>query len=522
VFERVDGAALVCDLFQSIVEFLAASLLEGSMSILQSRHHRLPVIFGAAVLQLFFCSLASAQQIAQCPNPPPNPPPTVLSFSVPADVCIPAGFPGNPIDFFDDYSWRAFIALIWPAKQGERGQPDQTAQLGAPNRPLVFETYKAEWEVFQPNGNVPADWNDYQRPAAIGLPATENPCALANIKFGDLLLSAFSKFENLGQAGFGNLAGPLVAQNKTYVRYLTAFNEIEFKQILSEKLYLRENLANKTFQNSAIDIKAAWIDMSQVEKPERYHTRKAFLLNLVANTCEEKTVGLVGLHIVQKTPSRPQWTWSTFEHIDNVPPPDGANKMTFNANDGVKMPDPSNPIVFPPPTVPPTVFNVDRLKPVHPQTQATNQRYRAALAAAGPWQFYQLTMTQWPLSVADPSKNGKPPNTFPGVAASTNFANTTMETFDQKSIATGCMNCHNGTRENSDFVWSLVTRAFPPVGAVIASQPPSPASLAVKSLSPNLFTAKAPPPSTVFTMPQAQLNSLIELKGLLETSRRSP
>src|SRR5437868_4526108 len=163
------------------------------MSVLQSRRHQLSAIFGAAVFQLFVCSAASAQPVAQCPSSPPNPPPTVLSFSVPADVCIPAGFPENenPIDFFDDYSWRAFVALIWPAKPGERGQPDQTAQLGAPNRPLVFETYKAEWQVFQPNGTVPTNWNDYQRPAAIGLPAPANPCALANIKFGDLLLSAF-------------------------------------------------------------------------------------------------------------------------------------------------------------------------------------------------------------------------------------------------------------------------------------------------------------------------------------------
>lgn len=479
-------------------------------------------VVSAGILQLLHCAGAGAQPIAQCPNPIPNTPATVLSFAVPADVCIPAGFGGNPIDFFDDYSWRAFIALVWPAKPGERGQPDQAAALNTPNRPLVFETYKAEWEIFQPDGNVPADWNAYWRPAAVGVPAIENPCKLTDIKFGDLLLSAFSKFENLGQAGFGDLVGPLVAQNKHYVRFLTAFNEIEFRQILSEKLYLRENLKNKTFANSAIDIKAAWIDMDKVEKPERYYTRKAFLLNLVTNSCEEKTIGLVGLHIVQKTPSRPQWIWSSFEHIDNVPPPDGANKMAFNANDGVKMPE-NNPIPFPPPNVPPTIFNVDRVKPIHPQTQATNTRYRDALKpAGGPWQFYQLVVTQWPLSVGDPTKDGRPNNTFPGAGAATSFSNITMETFDQKGIATGCMNCHNKTRVDSDFLWSLVTRAFPTVAAVVSSQPPSPATLAVKQLSPNLFGAKAPPPSTVFTMPADQLNSLIELKSLLETTRRSP
>lgn len=31
-----------------------------------------------------------------------------------------------------------------------------------------------------------------------------------------------------------------------------------------------------------------------------------------------RKMGLVGFHIVQKTPSAPQWIWSTFEQVDNV------------------------------------------------------------------------------------------------------------------------------------------------------------------------------------------------------------
>src|SRR5712671_3068628 len=43
---------------------------------------------------------------------------------VPRDACI-APFVGNPIPlaYFDDYSWRAFIALVWPAKSGVDGLP---------------------------------------------------------------------------------------------------------------------------------------------------------------------------------------------------------------------------------------------------------------------------------------------------------------------------------------------------------------------------------------------------------------
>ena len=33
----------------------------------------------------------------------------------------------------------------------------------------------------------------------------------------------------------------------------------------------------------------------------------------------KKTLGLVGIHIGHKTAGSPQWVWSTFEQVDNVP-----------------------------------------------------------------------------------------------------------------------------------------------------------------------------------------------------------
>ena len=453
----------------------------------------------------------SAQPTAKCPSPVPKAPPTTIAPQVPEDVCIPAGFAGNPIDFFDDYSWRSFIALIWPAKSGQRGQPDLLAKPGLPNRPLVFETYKAEWEVFQPLGKAPAPWPDY---------TGVNPCKLATVGFDDLILAAFSKFENLGQAGFGDLVGPIVAQNGTYVRFLTGFNEVEFKQILDEKLYLRENLKDKTLATAAIDIKAAWIDMAGIKHPDRYYTREAHVLDLITGSCVKKTVGLVGLHIVQKTPTRPQWIWSTFEHIDNVPPSQPGEALTFNAMNGQPMPK-GNPYKFPPPEQAPPPYNVERVKGIHSQTEATNNRYRTTLRNLGSsWQFYQLVMTQWPLSVGDPTKDGRPNNTFPGVGAATSFANTVLETFDQEQINTGCMNCHNVTRKDTDFLWSLNTRAWPPIAAIVASQPPSPAVLATRRVPKDIFGG-AVPPSVVLTMPPGQLNTMLELKALMETAHRN-
>jgi hypothetical protein len=227
------------------------------------------------------------------------------------------------------------------------------------------------------------------------------------------VLASFSKFSDIGQAGFGSLVGPLVAQNTTYVRYSTGFNKIEFDQIVQNELYLRAKLPGAgqslTFNNGALDVKSAWIDMTNVPHPKRYYTRTALVMDPATGQCSQKTVGLVGLHIVQKTPSRPQWIWSTFEQIDNVPPAQPGAPGTFTFNDGSGTPMPmANPYPIDPPILPtPPPFNVQRVKPIHLSTQNTNAAYQQALSPQGSvWQFYQLVMTQWPLTPNSPSTPG--------------------------------------------------------------------------------------------------------------------
>lgn len=390
------------------------------------------------------------------------------SSAVPPDVQVPVGFPANqnPIAFFDDYSWRAFIALVWPAATGQRGVPDQTKSVGGAG-PRVFETYKALWEVFHPDGSAPSGWDQLDS-------ASANPCSTAP-HWGDLTLASFSKFSDFGQAGVGTLVGPLVAQpatSPTYVRYMTAFNKVEFEHIINpaantppRPLYLRKNLDAASpivFPNGSIDIKAAWMDMRGATHPERYYTRPALALNPETGKCEQITVGLVGLHIVQKTQSRPQWIWSTFEQVDNVPPadPGSPGKFAFNDGTGASMPVRNPYSVSPLPLPTPKPFNVVRVNPIHTSTQNTNQGYRAALKGTV-WENYQLVMTQWPTTPNRPDLPGTPDQTFPGIGSTTAFANSTLETFDQATIRSGCMNCHNSTKAGSDFVWSLKDHAFP-------------------------------------------------------------
>ena len=66
-----------------------------------------------------------------CPDRPVQ---SISSRVMPADVCIPDGFTDVPVNYFDDYSWRAFLAMVWPAAPGHRGVAD-AEQAGRRRRP---------------------------------------------------------------------------------------------------------------------------------------------------------------------------------------------------------------------------------------------------------------------------------------------------------------------------------------------------------------------------------------------------
>src|SRR6188768_2303749 len=102
---------------------------------------------------------------AACPVKPTP----VIAPNLPADVCIPDGFPGIALDYFDDYSWRTLVALVWPASPGHRGVPARAKAIGTAGS-RVFETYKPLWEIFHADGSAPvAAFDRYDAAGA-------NPC----------------------------------------------------------------------------------------------------------------------------------------------------------------------------------------------------------------------------------------------------------------------------------------------------------------------------------------------------------
>ncbi len=410
--------------------------------------------------------------------------PSVSSNAIPADVCIPKNFTDVATDYFDDYSWRAFIALMWPAGTAHRGVADNTARLGGPGT-RVFETWKSLWEVFHADGSAPsASFDAFDGPA-------DNACN-SKAGFGDVVIASPSGLDELAQFGPGEMLPPLVAQNGRYVRTQTLYNQAAYDYIVHRKLYLRSSLPEVPtprpsepvvrFPDQSIVLKAAWLDLEGFtpEQKSRYYSRKVMLKEAGTGKCSVVTMGLVGLHIVQKTASRPQWIWSSFEQVDNVPParPGAPGLFAFH-NGGPEAPPEENPLslthLLKEPVKP---FNVVRApeSPIHPKTSYTNLMYGRLLKGTV-WENYQLVMTQWPRVEGEQSLplpaslSGDASHTFPGLgsASGSAFANVTMETFGQVRPQVSCMNCHNQARMTADFMWSVLDHAYPPTLAPAAS-----------------------------------------------------
>ena len=260
--------------------------------------------------------------------------------------------------------------------------------------PRVFDTYKALWEIYHSDGSAPeAAYDRYDA-------AAHNPCGVAQ-EFGDLTVGSASGIDDLGQAGIGMLDPPVVAQNGRYVRTLTFFNRVAFDHIVTNRFYLRERAASdsKPAPGTSSHRVSNRIDCGQdrVDRRQRAAVRPGetalhanrLVKRATGGGCAKATMGLIGLHIAQKTPSRPQWIWSSFEQKEVVPPKWADWPGAYFMHDGTGTPMPErNPLslspVAPEPVRP---FNVVRSSdaPILTSTELTSHAYQRLLAGT-PWQ----------------------------------------------------------------------------------------------------------------------------------------
>jgi hypothetical protein len=203
------------------------------------------------------------------------------------------------------------------------------------------------------------------------------------------------------------------------------------------------------FEVGSIAVKAAWRILTDADPPEvgrRYYVVKdAEVLDVAKapetglSACNKYDIALVGLHIVVKTEYRPRWIWSSFEHIDNVPPvgkgdgrePDARDTHAPYAhnNPSGDQSGPAPPLKSPlaqpvspqnPPKLDPDPTQVIRQRPIGAETMAMNRAYWALPEIRDSvWTNYMLVVTQWPTVTQPdaPDNDGAP---FPGTDAEPN------------------------------------------------------------------------------------------------------
>jgi hypothetical protein len=229
-------------------------------------------------------------------------------------------------------------------------------------------------------------------------------------------------------------------------------------------------------QVGAMEIKASWTPLpADGSLNSRYKTAVAMITDPVTHVQHQVTVGLVGLHIARKRFASHQWTWATFEHIDNSPdegPNGGFTDPVLPPNPNIvprtaytffhpKCDPSTNPYkcVHNAPPVPCllgstncTPYNapmqITRLNPVGSVANSVTAWYWSQMPAKSVYNYYRLVNVQWPQTPGNPigpkqtiplpQGNPMPQGSSGGIAQI--LANTTLESFQQASNS--CMDCH--------------------------------------------------------------------------------
>jgi hypothetical protein len=424
---------------------------------------------------------------------------TSFTSTVPPDICNPnlRGWTPNQAGF-DQLSWSTLVSLAWPADLSQgRGVPDPTQKPGAVGadgnpRPVVWDTWKAVSEVFHyddPSWTLTdADWNKPPLPppgcptAPAGTPVLR---MTAKAEPGTGLALQGKVSNDVNQA----FSGPLTDQTGTLVRYEIRMNQSEFDQIVQgnyykagadvSKLVFWDNTTDPNFHLGAMEVKSAWKALSQADwNRHRYYQRQVLVydeadpVRHTPASCTLQRMGLVGLHVLHKTASAPDWFWATFEHVDNVPEAQGGGAGPFSFNNPACQPavTPAQCAGVRPPNSDPRLQccpNLQRYKPIGPPPddpykmprgpeQVTrlipvagsgcNQAYGAALQGTF-WQNYVLVGTQW----LNQNTEGPP---FTPVVTPATLRNSVIETYFAKWDTTAnppkqvetsnCIGCHTG------------------------------------------------------------------------------
>lgn len=302
----------------------------------------------------------------------PAPAPGAIAFgpTPPSDIANPA----DPVQAAT-FAWQEFIALTWPARPNPaiassgyfRGQPDPGATSGStgPGGVTVWETFHHRAELYpgyaNPTGNLLPDPNaapSYLYPSFVTINAAPgvdqklfnnadeaSEITIAHMyytplaKKADALRAAGAPQQQIDDASARAAIVYEAKGNGVIFNYLkrTGFNNLGMAASGTTPAQGRTpalansilKVTNQPYQgpvfelpSGATEIKATWRRYdSAADDLGKFHWAKIIYYtgpdNAGAYTARNDVFLLVGLHIIQKTPNVPTFTFATFEHVSN-------------------------------------------------------------------------------------------------------------------------------------------------------------------------------------------------------------
>jgi hypothetical protein len=381
---------------------------------------------------------------------------------------------------FDFYSWRTFIALNSPADRSSI----ERARANTPTRWEDMGNFKQLLDVMLPADLQPPRWpTDRAGMEAERERLVPEECrALHRQRRNRMIVKMIEESFNEPFK-----TGPLIDQQGHYGIFDILMNRQMFNYISANHLSSKAGQAANTQLSvdfpagqksddtlGAFMLKVSWKILSPREiAAQNFHMVDALVLmppNAKGRPCLPETLGLIGFHAVHKTASRPQWIWTTFEHVKNVPDigeitahrldgpynffdincktclvnatpprpwgPDPALKLKFRSQDSFKS-------------------QIVRETPLTDAAKNMNKIFQRMLTNTV-WKNYMLISTQWPSAFACTSLHSSPSAPKPQTdflkqpdmtcsPAPTFLANSTLETYSQGKIplaSSSCIACH--------------------------------------------------------------------------------
>jgi cytochrome c len=391
----------------------------------------------------------------------------------------------------DLFSWQMLIALDWPALRGLRGVPDPAKPLTDAG-PRVWETWKEIGEVFREKDGKPVPPEPWEAPE--GMPAAcggAEKLLVRDEKVADVLDGSVQP-----TYADGTRPGTLTDQDGRRVRYEIRLNRTAFDEIVKNGWWdgtTQSKAAAIQFPAGSQIAKAAWREVDGAAA-DRFLTTNACVCESSGGAlkdCRLQRMGLVGFHLMTKTPSAPQWIWSTFEQVDNVSGLHGVPASFNNPTCRDCVPNRQGDAGFPNQTtrlIPIPSHGPDCKRPeeaVDDIARLNHDMQQALTKIGSVLRRYELISTQWPYPAR--AGAGPQPATVYDVRPRL-LGNTTLETYIQESSS--CMGCHAvaGTDRtdqwvSADFTFTL-NDAYPLPNQDPTSPPPDRVPRTVRVIRP--------------------------------------